>query len=46
MTEPINTLNAVPDEDDNPEQHTGNRIPDHTESGDQPANGEDETSHA
>jgi hypothetical protein len=43
MTEPINTLNAVPDEDDNPEQHTGNRIPDHTEeSGDQPANGEDE----
>lgn len=41
MTEPINTLNAVTDEDDNPEQHTGDRIPDHTESGDQPANGEE-----
>lgn len=43
MTEPINTLNAVPDEDDNPEQHTGNRTPDHndTESGEQPAAGED-----
>jgi hypothetical protein len=25
----INTVNAVPDEDDNAEQHTGDRIPDH-----------------
>jgi len=24
----INTVNAVPDEDENPEQHTGDRIPD------------------
>lgn len=29
MTEEINTRNAVPDEDDNPEQHLGDRIPDH-----------------
>lgn len=44
MTDPeINTLNAVPDEDDNPEQHTGDRIPDHTEeSGDQPGVAEGE----
>lgn len=46
MTEPINTVNAVPDEDDNPEQHTGDRIPDHTEeSGDQPGDAE-ESAHA
>ena len=44
MTEPeTNTTNAVTFEDDNPEQHTGDRIPDHTEeSGDQPGNAEDE----
>jgi hypothetical protein len=43
MTDPeINTRNAVVDEDDNPEDHTGNRIPDHTESGDQPGDAEDE----
>lgn len=42
MTDPeINTTNAVVDEDDNPEQHTGNRIPD-TESGDQPGDAEDQ----
>ena len=29
MTDPeINTTNAVPDEDDNPEQHVGDRIAD------------------
>jgi hypothetical protein len=29
MTEPvINIVNAVPDEDDNPEQHVGERIAD------------------